>query len=192
MSFKPPSSALLCLSLRCLSILPTQQAELCGPPSLDPWSCHPWIPPPDSQDQPHLFPTWSHPGVLSTTPPGTHRHAPNVVSFVFNLSAFFSSCTMPWPGDATADKGNHGILPLRSWQAHLQTSWLMFSVSGMTTLHHPPASPTAAWSSLPILSGSVLYVFSILKLVLRTSGQKSSLLMLTSPCCASFFFFLAL
>lgn len=55
--------------------------------------------------------------------------------------------------------------------------------------HSPPPSPTCCMFKPPHSLGSVLYVFSVLKLVLRTSGQKSSLLMLTSPLLCFFFFF---
>ena len=74
---------------------------------------------------------------------------------------------------------------LKELPGSLQSTWPMIvTVSGMTTVH--PSTFVSACSCLSFLQGLVHCPLSFLKLTLRTSGQKSFLLLLNPSCCAFF------
>ena len=90
---------------------------------------------------------------------------------------------MPGPWDAAVNKENCITLPSRRCQAHFLSTWPMIvHVSGMTTVH--PSIFVSAFSCLSFLQCLVHCPLSSLKLILRTSDQESSLLLLNPPCCA--------
>ena len=81
----------------------------------------------------------------------------------------------------------HINLLWRRSQARDQPSWsIWLHVSGMTTVCRPTSN--SACSRLFILQGPALCSLSSLKLVLQTSGQKSSILLLNSSLSCIFFF----
>ena len=146
---------------------------------------------------PYLFPCqldssspWSHPVVLIDHTIGrSPSHTLNLVSFVLNFQLACTVCLILIMYNARAlgcisEQGKLYNPALKELPGSLQSTWPMIvTVSGMTTVH--PSTFVSSCSCLSFLQGLVHCPLSSLKLILTTSGQKSSLLLL-NPSCAFF------
>ena len=119
------------------------------------------------------------------------QYALNLVSFVFNFKLSSTVCLLLILYNARAlrcssEQGKLHNPALKELPGLLLSTWPMIvHVSGMTTVH--PSTFVSAFSCLSFLQGLVHCPLSSLKLILRASDQKSSLLLLNPPCCAFFF-----
>ena len=189
MSLKPSSATMVWPSLIFpLTLRPVHQPEACGPPGPHPSSCHPCIPCLScSPWQLDSSSPWSHPVVLTNHTIGhSPSHALNLVSFVLNFQPTLCLLLIMYSARALRCNSKQGKLHNPALKELPGSSPVhLANDSPCVWKDHCPPTPVSACSCLSFLQGLVHCPLSSLKLILRTSDQKSSLLLL-NPCCCFF------